>query len=526
VTVIKKATFIIEGKDDTKKATDSAKRNVKSAAREMGRSMQSAALVTDRTGARLSAFNERTEKMRQLLSATGTAAGGAAGEIAFYGGTMAAVVGKFGVAEIAILGVGAAIAGMGLAITAVLGPLNDAQEELKKTTEETNKLRIANEKLLEKMDLVKLGFTEFDFTIVKAKQKRTELQLDLAKLQTRLVELSQSNRLVRDVAFTLGEFGETVDGIKKARNEIELLNAQIKEMEERAEIKKLPALVGITEETETERKARVKRFEDRQKERERDLGIARDVILMREAQEAKERLALAEHDRRKKVQRERALNAEAARLLAHHDHLADLEASARKKRLDAERKEAEELKKIQEEQLRAREQSIKNALDLAQQSVNISGQIGDMFDLWGVSAAKSEKEREKAEAKRIATLSAINMALELARAAAAYARYDFVAGAGHTLAVALYAATLGKALAGAAGGGAGAAGGAGGGAGRTRTPADLTTRDEAEDLARQAVVINVFGHQFFDTRDADRAIFEGNRNFQNNQQPGRDQGRF
>jgi hypothetical protein len=526
VTVIKKATFVIEGKDDTKKATDSAKRNVKAAANEMGRSMKSAGFVTDKTGRALSQFNEKTEKGRQLLTTFGGALGGAAGQAVYYGGTLSYVVGRFSLLELGVMGAVAAVTAIGVAMyNQVIGPLDDAQEALKKTTEETNKLRIANEKLLEKMDLAKLGFTDFDFIILKTKRQRTELILQIANMEDKLKELNERNAAARTVAWTLGEFGETAEGIAKAKNELALLNAELKDMEERARIKKLPALVPITEETEVERKTRVKKFEDRRKERERELGAARDVILQREAQEAKERLALAEFDRRKKEQRERALNAEAARLLAHHDHLADLEAAASKERLDRERAEAEEIARIQEEQMRKREQSIRNAMDLAKESINVSAQLGDMFDLWGVSAAKSEKEREKAEAKRLATISAIKMAFEIAEAAAAFASQRYGEGAQHVLAAALYGATLGKALAGMAGGGAGAAAGTGAGAARTRGP-DLTTREEAEQEARQNVTINIFGHFITDTRDADRVFFEGARNFETNQRPGRDRGRF
>lgn len=661
MTVTKKATFIIDGKDNTKAATDSAKRNVKAAANEMSRSMKSAGFVTDKTGRALSQLNEKTEKARQVLTTFGGAMGGAAGQAVYYGGTLCLekdtevmttrglvkikdirigdtvfaydakspggvkptrvvgvidqgtqevvdlidasgavvetptlnhrwltsrgvasindiegntieirrgdgfetltfdreatrrehcldlsidtednlyllasglvthnsyIIGRFSFLELGIMAGVAAVAAIGVALyNSLIGPLNDAQEALGKTIEEVDKLTSSTADLLEKLELTKLGFTDADFAVLKHKRKRTELLLKIAGLEDKLAD-QRTSALKLSVVMMLKEDVQSKEQLARAEARLEIIKDQITALEKLAEAEKLPALVPIgTEEAKGRARgfaAEAERFRAR-KERERQQEAA-EFVKNRAAREKRAQIMAdweIEWERKEAARKERALTAEAARLLRHHNHLADLEAAARKKSLALEKKQADDLARIQEEQMKKREQSIQNQLALAEQSIGIASQIGDMFDLWGVSAAKSEREREKAEAKRIATISALNMALEIARAAAAYPNIPEMAA--HALAATLFAVSLGKAVASLSGAGAGG-GGAGAGGGRARTP-DITTREEAEQEAKQGITINVFGHQIFG-RDGDRIFWEGVRDYDNAQRPGRDREAF
>lgn len=95
--------------------------------------------VGEQTGKKLGRFNERTEKGRQLLVAFGGAAGGAAGQVVYYGGTLSSVIGTFSKFEIGVMGAVAAVAALGWKIGQELTEqTRKAKERIKELRKETD----------------------------------------------------------------------------------------------------------------------------------------------------------------------------------------------------------------------------------------------------------------------------------------------------------------------------------------------------------------------------------------------------
>jgi hypothetical protein len=111
--------IVIKGKfvDETKTGMADLQRRLDMLEQRLGKAGTSAkkagnefeGLVGEQTGKKLGRFNERTEKGRQLLVAFGGAAGGAAGNLVYYGGTLSSVVGTFSKFEIGVMGAVAAV---------------------------------------------------------------------------------------------------------------------------------------------------------------------------------------------------------------------------------------------------------------------------------------------------------------------------------------------------------------------------------------------------------------------------------
>jgi hypothetical protein len=131
--------IVIKGKfvDETKTGMADLQRRLDMLEQRLGKTGTSAkkasgefeGLVGEQTGKKLGRFNERTEKGRQLLVAFGGAAGGAAGQVVYYGGTLASVVGTFSKFELGVMGGVAAVAALGWAL------INKAQEPARKAKE-------------------------------------------------------------------------------------------------------------------------------------------------------------------------------------------------------------------------------------------------------------------------------------------------------------------------------------------------------------------------------------------------------
>ena len=99
-----------------------------------------AALVPEAVGKRLTRMNEKTEAARQLLTQFGGAAGGAAGQLVYYGGTLSKVIGGFTKFEWAAIGAGTAIGLLGFAmLKAAREPIEALKKALVEATKETDK---------------------------------------------------------------------------------------------------------------------------------------------------------------------------------------------------------------------------------------------------------------------------------------------------------------------------------------------------------------------------------------------------
>ncbi len=108
---------------------------LKGAAQKTGQAM--GGMVGENTGRAMSQFNEKTEKGRQLLTAFGGAAGGAAGNIVYYTGTLSYVIGRFSKMELGLMTV---IAGLGALAYALLKATPEEIAWKKRTEEHTKRM--------------------------------------------------------------------------------------------------------------------------------------------------------------------------------------------------------------------------------------------------------------------------------------------------------------------------------------------------------------------------------------------------
>jgi hypothetical protein len=99
--------FTVKAKFEGKQAEAKAKQfagnlgnALKGAAQEGNRQAES----TKKMGMAMSAFNEKTEKGRQLMTAFGGSLGAAGGQATYYAGTLSYVIGRFSKAELATMG--------------------------------------------------------------------------------------------------------------------------------------------------------------------------------------------------------------------------------------------------------------------------------------------------------------------------------------------------------------------------------------------------------------------------------------
>jgi hypothetical protein len=522
--------YRVTARDDTKKGLNKAKQSFKSASKDISKS--SGRMVPAELGDRMGQFNEKTEKMRQLINLTGTSMGKMTGELVYYGGTLSSVAGKFSLVEIGIFAVTAAVAILG----SVLGGVSDEQERwnnyLDATEKKLRKVTEANNKWLESQKLQREGWTEHE--------KRL---LELGKIQddnkTRVDEATEALRKYADENTTALEkltdpkwrehFDDYPDELVSNWTRAFMIMGDAQRNYVKIHKDYTEKVLDDEYKLEQDRKKLAAEAYKRRWEKIFKLQEAarkeREALQEAARKEAEQRLA---QDQKRELQDLVALDDRRRRNIEAYGKINDSIAAGERAKYDKivywEDRISKATEDAQRERLEKQNEYIQNTISLASQALDVGTQIAGMLDLFGEASAKSEQERAKAAGKRLAFENTIKAATEVAESVAAFARFDFWGGAQHALAATLYTAAAIKAAAGGAGGGGrGAAGGAG--AGGARGPVERPERAAAGGEGRGAVIIYVAGHQVFGT-DAGRLFEDDINRYRDSINPGRTQEGF
>ncbi len=156
--VEKQVTIVITAKDNAtailKKASAAQKKafgGVGGAAKKAG------GLVNENMGKAMVNLNEKTERARQVLGVFGGTLGGVAGDVVFFGGTFASILGGFKLWQLALVGATAAIVIMGKALSDLaFNQINAANKRLEEAKEQTKKVRDEMKALGEEIELSQL----------------------------------------------------------------------------------------------------------------------------------------------------------------------------------------------------------------------------------------------------------------------------------------------------------------------------------------------------------------------------------
>jgi hypothetical protein len=305
--------IVIKGKfvDETKSGLADLQRRLDMLEQRLGKAGTSAkkagnefeGLVGEQTGKKLGRFNERTEKGRQLLVAFGGAAGGAAGQVVYYGGTLASVVGTFSKFEIGVMGGVAAVSALGWAL------INKAMEPARKAKEGMEALNKELGEYIEKAE--KASETIF------------------------LSTLSDQEKLTR----------ETRSQLQAADQKL------LKQIEYLGELKRERSLIREMGRSSAGRAAQL----DRQiKAQERQIGYSR--VLVSQLQEQRSNLALITANKKKQDEQDKAAADEKKKTEADRKRRENEEEAARKRRIEQAKREAEQERKrleMQGEQIAA-----------------------------------------------------------------------------------------------------------------------------------------------------------------------------
>jgi hypothetical protein len=547
-TKIRDVMFQVKVKDSTSEGLNQVKQNVKQSSQEAGAAMST--LVPEKTGKALTRLNEKTEKARQLTTAFGGALGQTAGSFVFYGGTVASVVGGFNRFELGAIAGTAAVVALGAAIIKmVTGPLSDATKKLAEARKALQSTSDEWDRATQAIFDAAAGLDEWDIKRREFSSKQLALNDQIANTRRQMDMMK--NSAGGAIRFFSGVAVESTEAWQILENTLRASQKELDAVDEKLSTG-LATARAVKERKEADDKAeaeRIKRREDRFRRRkalrekeENDLirrlqrGVELDEQIGRKQEEDARRRFLAgqQEDARIIAQQD-----ETNRRLHESNLQAFLQGNILDEKIGEQQKRAAD-RKIQEEK-RAAEASAQAIIDAErrkqaaiQKSIQLAATVGDtavqmagMFDLFGEASAKSEEEKAKAESKRLAVVNAIQAATQIASGVAAIAAGQPFAAATHFLAATLYSAAAIKA--GISAGGGGGAGGAAVGTAteraRFREGGAPTEAETAEEQARGAIVINVFGHQVFGS-DSGRFFDREIQQFRDHQFPGADSERF
>lgn len=523
----KDVVFTAKMRDATGPGFESIKRKSKAAAVQMANT--TGALVSDKTGRAMSQFNERTEKMRQLVLLSSSSMGNLAGSMVYYGGTLSYVLGIFKPWQIALLAVAVAVGWLGKVLLEESEHAKAWRKELKKTKEEVKGLGESVTGFLESQKRMRAGWTAEEGHLAKVQDEIVGVRQQLRRIDFEIKEYWTKNwkdAAKQFVPEDIRKRGEAFQAeLSRLRAwETDLINADHK-----------TRLIAINK-TEKEMKEKAaeaakRRAVERRKEMEQFAAFQRAKV----AAFVKGLKAMLDAERQAEVDRTARI-VRINQALAQHEagkerrivEGADAATARRQKELDVEAY-WEDRKYVVADQAARKKLEMEKAA--AEQRMEYAAMGADaMISLFGAIATGS--------AQQVAdTLKA--MAFEaLARAAwhGIMAVASALLGGGlhtgqHATMAALYAgfaATYGAgalAASGMAGGGGGGGGAIGGGGYDISQRAGYQERGE-EDQKTYAVFY-VYGHQFFgnDVR-GDRDLNDRVVRYKESQNPGRESDRF
>lgn len=574
---IKDVTFKVKAENATAEGLDEVKQSVQETAEETGSSMRN--LVPEETGKGLIELNSKAQQAAGVMGTLGGEVGQVAGAATALGGQLSEVIGGFTTFQLTLIGTAAAVVAVGAAMFEwATGPLKAAEEGLQKANQEAQGVTDSFEAAEQTAIDAAAGLDSWDLEARKLKATKSDLETSIGRLKNEMADFSDVGRASFGDVQKAGEFfgkdlrnivdlqGQTMAGwgaISKAAIEGSTrwkeLNAELRTAE--TEIQKINRALSV-------RIPMARAFEQAAKdaieaeaaaEKRKAEAIAKRQRLLRIQQDAElkamqEGMALDA----KEIARQDALQLKEfkdaqefdAKIIANQEglnrHLAELEnqqaldrelrqdarlqrqADLERKFAEAEKKRLDESTKAFQEAEKRKQDAIANSIALASGAANTAVEMAGMFDLFGEASAKSEEERAKAEAKRLALTNAIKAATEIAEGVAALAMIppNPFSAAQHFLAASLYGAAAIKAGAAIGGGGGGAAGGGGLGVGGGRAfEGEKPPREQAEGEASGNVIVYVYGHQILGT-DAGRMLDNEIQSYRTHQFPGNEQERF
>jgi len=143
--------------------------NVKQATSSMSSGMSRTGIVSDKTGKAMTRFNEKTERVRQVMMMTGSTMGGVAGQASYMAGSLGAVVGGMKKTEMAAAGMIVVLAGVAYGVKKAYDELNDstraAAKHMNDMQAETVKLRKEVSKYRDELYMLETGMTDWEFQI-------------------------------------------------------------------------------------------------------------------------------------------------------------------------------------------------------------------------------------------------------------------------------------------------------------------------------------------------------------------------
>ncbi len=542
---IKDVTFKLKTEEETAEGLADATKSVVTAAEDAGAKMDE--VVSDKAARNFNSLNKEATAARGALALVGGEAGTMAGRAITMANALRSAAGGFGVISLSIVGIVGAIG----TFVAALNWLKKEQEEHRKTIKdhtdamdgyarELEKLALMTQGIVGQNLIMELAFQDLEAAKVladAAEQEFNRLKKIFDETGKGLEATYQARLTFTDKMRTLRETESAVE-VEQGRKDEEVRVRRIKQDEDAAkrdaerEKQKQDRILR-------ERLAWLKRLQDTEDKYLLDKlqrGNEFDAEL-RKQQEAADLQAFLEGNEKDAalMQNEKDVAEFRMKLIrdtAEAQFKLEEENFNRRVRIEQnqialEEKMADERRRIFEENEKRRQQMIKQSIALASNAAMTAVEMAGMFDLFGEASAKSEEEKAKAEAKRLAVVNAIKAATEIAEGVAAGARLDFFGMAQHFLAASLYTAAAIKAASG--GGGGGGAGGAAGGTaerGRFRERDGPTTREEAEQEARGVVIINVYGHQIIGSENAGRQFDRDIESYRSHQFPGAESERF
>lgn len=490
-------------------------------AAQQGMAMRRTGFVSPEMSKQMSAFNERTERARQLMVAFGGTLGAAGGQATYYAGTILYIYGMFSKMQLVIMGGIGAIAALGKAMyDAASGPLNDMREGLKKAAEEAGQLADNLADSAEQAILSAAGWSKWDIKILGARRQLAEVTEHLTDLE------AERNKL----AIEAGWIGEAAAGkldeelmaarAKKAALELAIGAAKMAHMIEkaRAEIDRatgstITAGGGGDREPLDVSQGRILS----------DYELLFGMLVPRGTTQQMVDEALQAMDYMRSAQMMSQINWDKERQDYHEREIQRIEQQIeRQMQLNQARFDRELA--LEEKAYKAKEREAKDAANAQMEYARMGA---DATIAFARAMAAGNRAAIGEELKAMALQAAAKAAWHGIMAIAAGFFLDAAHATQHATLAALYggfAATYGAVGAGLAAGGSGGGGGGGGApAGGYAEHGYKPAREDEQE--QQTVVINVQG-SYFESSEAGRELWERQRAWEQQQTPGAMRGSF
>jgi hypothetical protein len=521
--------FRLKARSQFPAGLEEAKTETKAAASEMAQSM--GGIVPEKATQGMESLTAHTNRLSSMMRLVGGDIGGAAAEVTNYGGRIVGMLTHCAAWEIALVGIAAGIGAVVYALTRADEWTESWNATLEKNKKAVDEVKEAVDQMVASARLQVAGIEGTEVAVNKAREQLVYLS---AMLKATRVEMAQWEREHMGHWSTgkkgdewqelLGKEAAFLADMKRVQTEYDRAfdaDAQAKshEMDKRVDDEN-------RREEEKEKRHQEKVLADARKFEQERLDMAAEYQRWRAAWQQSwddaEYQAWIEQDRRENEQQKK-----------NEEKVLQVTEEVTREIVAAERKKTRDIEQLWKQEDRAlvaleksRRENINNAIDLAEQGLDVGYKMAELFGAFAVSAKASEEEKAKAAAKAMAWQSGIQAAFEWARSIQSFANLDPWGGTQHALAATLFTAAAAKAMGDMSGGGGGGTAGGGTTAGRARfEEATRGNESEAEEKARSTVVINVYGHQVIG-RDADRMFAESVESWTHQQNPGRDERSF